>query len=152
VIPASRDSKGRTARLEIDIPRDVPLIIVVMTSDVASDEVSALLLSTYKAFNARDTNRVLAAMHPDVDWANGMDGGFVHGRDAVRDYWIRQWQQIDPHVDPQRFTSDDAGRIVADVHQVVRDLAGRVLNYQMAQHVYVIEAQLIRRMEIRRMI
>src|SRR5258705_9031085 len=50
-------------------------------------EVFDLLGGVYAAFNARDVDRVLAAMHPDVDWPNGMEGGYVHGRDAVRDYW-----------------------------------------------------------------
>jgi nuclear transport factor 2 (NTF2) superfamily protein len=83
-----------------------------------------ILAEAYKAFNARDVERALDAMHPDVEWANGLEGGYVHGRQAVREYWTRQWTQIDPHVEPQRFTTDDTGRIVVDVHQVVRDLAG----------------------------
>jgi SnoaL-like domain len=87
-------------------------------------------------------------MHPDVEWANGMDGGFVQGREAVRDYWTRQWRLIDPHVEPRRFVA--AGRqVVVDVHQIVRDLAGRLLKNQHVRHAYVVEAGLIRRMEIR---
>ena len=100
-------------------------------------------------FNDRDVERA-ASDDPDVDWANGMDGGFVQGHQAVREYWTRQWSQIDPHVEPQRFTTDDAGRVVVDVRQVVRDLAGRVVSDQMVQHVYVIQDGLVRRMEIRK--
>ncbi|HEX6465894.1 MAG TPA: hypothetical protein VFZ99_01235 [Terriglobales bacterium] len=39
-----------------------------------SDEVE-LLTNVYASFNGRDIERVLAAMHPDVVWANGMEGG-----------------------------------------------------------------------------
>ena len=39
----------------------------------------------YDAFNARDIDTCLAAMTPDVDWANGWEGGRVAGRDPVRD-------------------------------------------------------------------
>jgi ketosteroid isomerase-like protein len=46
--------------------------------------------SLYSAFNARDVDACLAAMAPDVDWANGWEGGRVIGRAAVRDYWERQ--------------------------------------------------------------
>lgn len=46
-----------------------------------------LLGRLYDRFNARDMEAVLAALHPDVVWANGMDGGHVHGRDGVRSYW-----------------------------------------------------------------
>ena len=106
-----------------------------------------LLGGVYAAFNARDVDRVLAAMHPDVDWPNGMDGGYVHGRDAVRDYWTRQWRLIDPHVEPRRFALEDDGRITVHVHQVVRDLAGRVVTDQMVRHVYRVESGAIRHME-----
>ena len=44
----------------------------------------------YDRFNARDIDGVLAALADNVAWANGMDGGHVHGREAVRDYWTRQ--------------------------------------------------------------
>jgi nuclear transport factor 2 (NTF2) superfamily protein len=107
-----------------------------------------LLGGVYAALNARDVDRVLAAMHPDVDWPNGMEGGYVHGRDAVRDYWTRQWRLIDPHVEPRRFALEDDGRITVHVHQVVRDLAGRVVTDQMVRHVYRVESGAIRHMEI----
>lgn len=109
-----------------------------------------LLAAAYDAFTARDIERALARMHPEVDWPNGMEGGDVHGRDGVRDYWVRQWRLIDPHVEPRRFATDDAGRIVVDVHQVVRDRSGTIVTDQMVQHVYVVEDGLIRRMEIRK--
>ena len=109
-----------------------------------------LLTAAYAAFNARDVDAVLAMMHPNVDWANGMDGGRVHGHKGVRDYWERQWASIDPHVEPLRFTTDEAERILVDVHQVVRDLSGRVLSDQMVQHVYIIEDNLIQRMDIKK--
>ncbi|MGC2184767.1 MAG: hypothetical protein WA637_15935 [Terriglobales bacterium] len=41
-----------------------------------SDEVD-LLKRVYDRFNARDMETVLAAMHEDVIWANGMEGGHV---------------------------------------------------------------------------
>ena len=109
-----------------------------------------LLAAAYAAFNARNIDAVLAMMHPDVDWANGMEGGRVHGHKGVRDYWERQWAGIDPHVEPRRFTTDEGERIVVDVHQVVRDLSGRVLSDQMVQHVYIIEDNLIQRMDIKK--
>jgi hypothetical protein len=109
-----------------------------------------ILTAAYNAFNARDIEAALAAMHPDVDWPNGMEGGRVHGHSGVRDYWTRQWGLIDPHVEPSRFTIDDSGRLVVDVHQVVRDLAGNLIADEMVQHVYVIEDGLVRSMEIRK--
>jgi hypothetical protein len=108
-----------------------------------------LLTKTYQAFNARDIEAVLAVMHPEVDWPNGMEGGRVYGHEGLRDYWTRQWGLIDPHVEPLDFTPEADGRIGVEVHQVVRDLEGRILSDSMVQHVYLIQAGLIMSMEIR---
>jgi ketosteroid isomerase-like protein len=107
-----------------------------------------LLRKAYQAFNARDVDAVLVVLHPDVTWTNGMEGGYVHGQDRVRDYWSRQWGLIDPHVEPQRFIANETGQTVVDVHQVVRDLDGNVIVDQMVQHVFAIKDGLIKRMEI----
>jgi ketosteroid isomerase-like protein len=109
-----------------------------------------LLERAYRVFNARDIDAALAMMHPDVAWPNGFEGGTVHGHAEVRDYWTRQWKQIDPRVDPVSFTEEDDGRIAVGVHQVVRDLAGSLLSDQTVQHVYRIEDGLVRSMEIRK--
>jgi len=108
-----------------------------------------LLLKVYRAFNAREIEKVISHMHVDVVWPNGMEGGWVHGQDGVRAYWTRQFRTFDPHVEPLRFTPQ-IGRIAVDVHQVVRDLKGAVVVDQMVQHVYTIDEGLIRRMEIRK--
>jgi hypothetical protein len=107
-----------------------------------------LLLAAYANFNARAIDAVLETMHADVDWPNGMEGGRVHGHKGVRDYWIRQWGMLDPHVEPVSFRTDDSGRTTVNVHQVVRSLSGDVLVDQMVEHAYLIEDGLIRRMDI----
>jgi len=107
-----------------------------------------LLIAAYTNFNARAIDAVLETMDQNVDWPNGMEGGRVHGHRGVRDYWTRQWDLIDPHVEPISFKRDEAGRTVVTVHQVVRDLDGEVLVDQMVEHVYRIEDGLIQSMEI----
>lgn len=108
-----------------------------------------LLSFVYDAFNRRDMEPILAVMHPEVDWPNGMEGGWVHGREEVRAYWTRQWGMLDPHVQPVRFSDDGDGRIAVDVHQIVRDLKGNPLLDRMVQHVYQVRDSLILRMDIR---
>ena len=117
------------------------------TADISRER--DLLILVYDAFNRRDIEPILPAMHPEVEWPNGMEGGWVHGREGVRAYWTRQWGMLDPHVEPVRFEADSGGRIIADVHQAVRDLSGTVLLDRMVQHVYLIKDGLIRRMDIR---
>jgi ketosteroid isomerase-like protein len=108
-----------------------------------------LLTRTYAAFNRRDVDAVLANMHPDVDWPNGMEGGRVHGHEAVRQYWLRQWTQINPRVEPQEFHPDPTGAIVVEVHQVIRDMDGKLLADRMVEHIYRIRDGLIESMQIR---
>jgi ketosteroid isomerase-like protein len=103
----------------------------------------------YDRFNARDMEAALAAMHEDVVWANGMEGGYVHGREGVRQYWTRQWAQIDPRVEPVRFTEKGEGQVVVDVHQVVRDLNGNVIKDMMVGHLFQIKDNVITRFDIR---
>ena len=108
-----------------------------------------LLKKAYQAFNARDIDGALATMVPDVVWPNGMEGGTVHGHEGVRAYWTRQWGMLDPHVDPVSLVVDNAGRIVVGVHQVVRDLSGRLLMDRIVEHVYTLKDGLIQSMDIR---
>jgi ketosteroid isomerase-like protein len=114
-----------------------------------SDEVE-LLKRVYDRFNARDMETVLAAMDEDVTWANGMDGGYVRGREGVRSYWTRQWAMIDPRVEPVSFSTSPDGELVVEVHQAVRDLQGNILADQMVGHIFRLESGLIKHFDIRR--
>lgn len=108
-----------------------------------------LLERVYAAFNRKEIETVLAAMHADVDWPNGWEGGRVLGTAAVREYWRRQFEVLDPKVTPKNFTREPDGRIAVDVRQVIHDKDGKLVGDQMVQHVYEIRDGLIRRMEIR---
>jgi ketosteroid isomerase-like protein len=112
------------------------------------DEVE-LLNFLYNRFNARDMDAVLAALHEDVVWANGLEGGHLHGREAVRSYWTRQWEMVDPHVEPVRFSEGPNGEIIVEVHQVVHDLQGGRLLDQMVGHLFKIDNGAVRRFDIR---
>lgn len=103
----------------------------------------------YERFNARDMEAILASLAEDVAWANGMEGGHVHGRDGVRSYWTRQWAMLDPHVEPVGFAIGEDGEVAVEVHQVVRDLEGKVLFDQMVGHIFRIERGMVRRFDIR---
>jgi nuclear transport factor 2 (NTF2) superfamily protein len=107
-----------------------------------------LLKKAYDAFNARNINAVLLLMHTDVHWPNGWEGGYVDGHEQVREYWARQWKEIDPHVEPLAFKEREDGRIEVEVHQVVKDLRGKLLSDGIVKHVYTIEDNLIKNMEI----
>ncbi len=112
------------------------------------EEQQQLLRAAYEEFNARKLDAVLARLHPEVKWANGMEGGHIFGREAVRAYWTRQWGISDPHVDPVAIYANDEGNLTVKVHQVVRDLNGTILVDTTVHHVYRFAEGLIQRMDI----
>ncbi|MBF2027682.1 MAG: nuclear transport factor 2 family protein [Oscillatoriales cyanobacterium C42_A2020_001] len=107
-----------------------------------------LLRAAYAAFNARDIDAALALMAPDVHWPKAFKGGFARGPEEVRAYWTEQWSEINPHVEPVTFHPEDDGKILVEVHQVVRDRAGTVLADEHVGHRFTIEHGLIQAMEV----
>ena len=114
-----------------------------------------ILKHMYERFNARDIDEVLTALDHDVAWANGMDGGHIHGLEAVREYWSRQWTIVSPHVKPMNFTKAADGSIVAEVQQSIRDLEGKPLQEQshglkdkMVTHVFRFKEHKVSRFDI----
>ncbi len=97
------------------------------------------LQSLYDAFNNRELEKIVSAMHPDVKWANGVEGGFVYGRDAVREYWTNQYQVIQVQLETLKFETDEHNRNVVTVHQIVRDLQGNLLADMTVQQIFTIE-------------
>ena len=119
-----------------------------MTDQPAPKNETELLRAAYAAFNARDIDAALALMTADVAWPRAFKGGFVRGPEEVRAYWTEQWSEIDPHVEPVTFHPEDAGSILVEVHQTVRDLAGSVLADERTGHRFTLEGGLIQRMEV----
>ncbi len=108
-----------------------------------------LVQQLYDGFNARNIDDVLAALAEDVEWANGMDGGHVHGREAVRAYWTEQWMTISPHVEPKQISQKPDGSTAVEVRQVVHDLQGALLLDEMVRHVFRIEGGKVKRFDIK---
>ena len=74
-----------------------------------------------------------------------MEGGRVVGRD----YWERQWAEIDSSAEPTAVTERPDGTVEVAVHLVGRDTAtGKVLADSEGRHVYEFEGDLVRRMTI----
>ena len=107
-----------------------------------------LLRKAYSAFNAREIDRVLSTLHPNVCWSNGWEGGYLKGHDAVRNYWTRQWKELDPTVVPIGFKERVDEKIEVEVSQIVKDLQGNVLFEGKVNHIYTIKDGLIQKMDI----
>lgn len=102
----------------------------------------------YAAFNRREIETLLSFMQPEVQWANGMDGGFVYGRDAVRQYWTNQFMVIRSEVEPLKVEVLDDGRQQLTVHQVVHDVQGNLLKDHTIQHIFTVKDGLVSVFEI----
>jgi hypothetical protein len=116
----------------------------------SDEKTRAMLEVLYERFNARDIEAILPSLTSDVDWPNGWEGGYVHGRDEVRDYWTRQWAEIDGTVTPQGFSTQPDGRIDVSVHQIVKNLDGQLLEDTIVHHIYRLRDDQVAHMEIQK--
>ena len=108
-----------------------------------------LIAEAYSAFNRRDIDGALALMSENVSWPKVSEGGRVVGKEEIRAYWTRQWQQFDPHVEPIEVIAREGDKIDVKVHQLVKSLAGDILSDSEVWHTYTITNGLIDRMELK---
>jgi hypothetical protein len=108
-----------------------------------------LIAQAYSAFNHRDIDSALALMSENVTWPKASEGGRVAGKEEIRSYWIRQWKEFDPHVEPLEVIDQEGGITEVKVHQLVKSLGGDVLSDSEVWHVYTIANGLIERMDLK---
>src|SRR5215813_13240408 len=111
-------------------------------------DTKTLIEQAYSAFNRRDIDGALALMTQDVSWPKASEGGRVVGREEIRAYWTRQWDEYDPHVEPVAMTVDDGGRTRVRVHQLVKSVDGDVLSDSEVVHVFTLKSGLIAAMHL----
>ena len=102
----------------------------------------------YDAFNKREFETIISLMLPNVKWANGLEGGFIYGRDAVRQYWTNQFKDIQVELVPLKFETDENNRNIVTVHQIVKNLQGNVLADVTVHQIFTFENGLISLYEI----
>ena len=112
------------------------------------EDVQTLIEQAYSAFNKRDIDGALALMTQDVSWPKASEGGKVTGKEEIRAYWTRQWNQFDPHVEPLAMSADDGGKVRVKVHQLVKSLQGEVLSDVEVLHVFTVKSGLIAAMNL----
>lgn len=110
--------------------------------------IQSLIAEIYSAFNQRNIDDALALMSESVSWPKASEGGRVVGKEEIRAYWSRQWNEFDPHVEPIEVIDRGAGKIEVRVHQLVRSLGGDVLSDSEVWHAYTAAGGLIERMDL----
>jgi len=107
-----------------------------------------LIQRAYTGFNNRAIDAVLPIMQPDIHWPKAFEGGYVIGHEAVREYWTRQWSEINPIVKPVTITERPDGKVEVEVDQLVKDLDGQILFDGRVKHIYTIHGGLLQQMDI----
>jgi hypothetical protein len=106
-------------------------------------DTNTIIEQAYSAFNTRNIDGALALMTQDVSWPKASEGGKVVGKEEIRAYWTRQWDEFDPHVEPLAMTEDDGGKTRVRVHQLVKSLQGNILSDSEVLHVFTMHSGLI---------
>lgn len=102
----------------------------------------------YAAYNRRDAEGLLALLTDDVDWPDGPDR--LHGKDVLRDYWLRRWTRLHTHDEPSKLVDLDDGRIAVRVDQTVRTPDGSPVSTGRFLHFFQIRDGLAARLDIER--
>jgi hypothetical protein len=111
-------------------------------------DTKTMIEQAYSAFNKRDIDGALALMTQDVSWPKASEGGKVIGKEEIRAYWTRQWDEFDPHVEPLAMTEEGGGKTRVRVHQLVKSLQGDVLSDSEVLHVFTVKSGLIVAMDL----
>jgi hypothetical protein len=101
----------------------------------------------YQNFNNRNIDLVIANMTEDVQWANGMDGGYVYGRAGVYEYWTKQFELVSSNVTPLEIDEKN-DTISIKVHQVVHDMNDNLLSDDIIHHFFTLKDDKIARFDI----
>ena len=111
-------------------------------------EIKETIEKAYSSFNNRNIDNALSTMQNDIRWSKAWEGGYISGHDEIKQYWTRQWTEINPKVDPVGFSERENGSVEVKVHQNVKDLQGNQIFDGMVKHVYTFENGLIKTMDI----
>ena len=107
-----------------------------------------LIKKAYSAFNERDIDKALSTMQASVQWSKAWEGGYISGHNEIKEYWTRQWKEINPNVVPIGFTERENGSFSVEVHQKVKDLQDNLMFDGKVRHIYTFEQGLIKTMDI----
>ena len=107
-----------------------------------------LIKKAYSAFNKRDIDKALSTMQPNVQWSKAWEGGYISGHNEIKEYWTRQWKEINPTVEPIEFNERQNKSLEVVVHQNVKDLQGNLMFDGTVKHIYTFQDGLIKTMDI----
>ena len=112
------------------------------------NNISNLIKKAYLAFNSRDISTALSTFHENVEWPKAFEGGYVNGHNEIREYWTRQWTEINGFVEPKNIIERSENQYEVTVHQHVKDLQENILFDGIIKHIFTVKDNLLSRMDI----
>ena len=105
----------------------------------------AMVSRLWEALNNRDGAAAAPLLHPDVEWANIIEGDRCLGREAVVDYWRRTSGQFVIESTPLTFETRPDGRLAVRLQHTVRRPDGRLWTDGIVTRVFSFKDGLISR-------
>ena len=106
------------------------------------------LKAVYEAYNRRDVAAMVAALDPQVEWTDMLEGAPIKGREAVGAYWSDQFKLIDIEVSPLTMEPLPDGRLVVTADQTIKKPDGTLWGNERVTHLITFgEDGLILRMD-----
>ena len=107
-----------------------------------------LLVQVYDAFNVGDLEGLGRTFHAEVEWPDLLEGGTLHGRGTVVDYFRRQFALMQPDAQIIDITLVGAEQAIVHVQYSVRDAQGGLWSDTQARLRFTFQDGLIRRMTV----
>ena len=124
------------------------ILLILDGKSIKMEKTNDIIHKAYTAFNDRNIDNALSTMQTDVQWSKAWEGGYISGHNEIKEYWTRQWTEINPKVEPVGFTERENGSLEVKVHQNVKDLQGNLMFDGTVKHIYTFEDGLIKTMDI----
>ena len=112
---------------------------------------TTIVRAAYDAYNARDDEALLAFVTDDVSWPDGTTDDKtkrLHGREALKAYWLKQWAVSRTRDTPTEVTELPGGRVKVRLDQVVHTLDGDELSRGTFEYFFELRDKLISRLDI----
>ncbi len=102
-----------------------------------------IIVGLYEALARRDTDGVMALMHPLARFDDFLDGGELSGPDAIRAFHQRMFDTLTPDFDLLSVTPTPDGKLRAVMQVSVHDSSGHLWSDTRSAAVYTIADDLI---------
>jgi uncharacterized protein (TIGR02246 family) len=107
-----------------------------MTAEAERSAQQAVLAKAYEAVNAQDLVGVRDTLHPDATWPDTLEGGRLHGREAILAHFEQLFALTRPNIQLIRIVDETDGALDVEVQLLVQDHKGHIWSDTRARLTY----------------